>query len=108
MTKTTIRPATISDLQAINDIYNYYIQHSTCLWTTNPCSEAERLAWYEEHGETMPVIVAEADGRILGWGALSSFRPAYTQAGTLEDSVYVHHEFQSSGHGAPAPPNPDR
>lgn len=89
----TIRPAGPADLADINAIYNYYVAHSTCVWTTQPCSEKEREAWYEEHGETMPVLVAESGGRILGWAALGSFRSAYTAAGTLEDSVYVHHEF---------------
>ncbi len=89
----TIRPARPADLADINAIYNYYIAHSTCVWETQPCSEAERKAWYEEHGQTMPVLVAESKGRIVGWAALGSFRPAYTAAGMLEDSVYVHHDF---------------
>jgi phosphinothricin acetyltransferase len=41
----------------------------------------------------MPVLVAESNGRIIGWAALGSFRAAYTAAGTLEDSIYVHHHF---------------
>ncbi|HTY88682.1 MAG TPA: GNAT family N-acetyltransferase [Candidatus Acidoferrum sp.] len=89
----TIRPAKPADLADINAIYNYYIAHSTCVWTTQPCSEAERQAWYEEHGQSMPVLVAESNRRIVGWGALGSFRAAYTAAGTLEDSIYVHHDF---------------
>lgn len=89
----TIRPANQPDLPEINAIYNYYVTHSTCVWQTQPCSESERQAWYEEHGQTMPVFVAESDGRIVGWGALGSFRSAYTAAGTLEDSIYVHHDF---------------
>ena len=90
----TIRPAKLADLAAINAIYNHYVAHSTCVWTTQPCSKRERKAWYAEHGRTMPVLVAESDGRVVGWGALGTFRPAYTAAGTLEDSVYVHHDFQ--------------
>ncbi len=97
----TIRPAKPADLADINAIYNYYVAHSTCVWTTHSCSESERKAWYKEHGQTMPVLVAsertqlasESTGRIVGWGALSSFRDAYTAAGTLEDSIYVHHDF---------------
>ncbi len=89
----TIRPAKPADLPEINAIYNYYIAHSTCVWTTQPCSESERKAWYEEHGRSMPVLVAESNGHLVGWGALGSFRAAYTAAGTLEDSVYVHHDF---------------
>jgi phosphinothricin acetyltransferase len=88
-----IRPATPDDLTGINAIFNYYVVHSTCVWTTQPCSEAERNAWYQDHGPSMPVLVAEYSGRVVGWGALGSFRSAYTAAGTLEDSIYVHHDF---------------
>ena len=95
-----IRPATPADLPEINAIFNYYVPRSTCVWTTTPCSEAERKAWYEEHGEAMPILVAERSSRILGWGALSSFRTAYTLAGALEDSVYVHHNFHRQGIGS--------
>ena len=95
-----IRPAAPDDLAAINAIYNYYVAHSTCIWTTQPCAEAERKAWYQEHGPSMPVLVAEYSGRVVGWGALGSFRTAYTLAGTLEDSVYVHHDFFRQGIGS--------
>jgi phosphinothricin acetyltransferase len=88
-----IRPATPHDLAAINAIYNYYVAHSTCVWITQPCSEAERKAWYEEHGPSMPVLVADHGGRVVGWCALGTFRAAYTAAGTLEDSIYVHPDF---------------
>ncbi len=48
----------------------------------------------------MPVLVAESGRDVMGWGALGSFRTAYTLAGTLEDSVYVHHEFHRRGVGS--------
>ena len=89
-----IRPASFADLTDINAIYNYYVAHSTCVWTTQPYSDAERKAWYREHGQSMPVLVAEHSGRVVGWGALGSFRAAYTAAGVLEDSIYVHRDFQ--------------
>jgi len=95
-----IRPASPADLPDINAIFNHYVAHSTCVWSTNPCSEAERKAWYEEHGESMPILVAEWSGNVVGWGALSSFRTAYTMAGTLEDSIYVHHDFLRQGIGS--------
>jgi phosphinothricin acetyltransferase len=94
-----IRRASPSDLQEINSIFNHYVTHSTCVWTTTPCTEVERRVWFEEHGETMPVLAAECDGRIVGWAALGSFRAAYTLAGTLEDSIYVHHDFHRQGIG---------
>jgi phosphinothricin acetyltransferase len=92
-TPIVIRPATPDDLTVINAIYNYYVAHATCVWTTEPCSEAERIAWYQEHGPSMPVLVAEHSGRVVGWSALGSFRAAYTAAGALEDSIYVHRDF---------------
>jgi phosphinothricin acetyltransferase len=49
----------------------------------------------------MPVLVAcDADtGQVIGWSSLSTFRAAYTHAGVLEDSVYVHHEHHRQGIG---------
>jgi len=96
----TIRPAKPADLAGINAIYNYYVANSTCVWTTQPCSEGERKAWYEEHGQSMPVLVAESRGRIIGWGSLGTFRAAYTAAGVLEDSIYVHRDFHRQGIGS--------
>jgi phosphinothricin acetyltransferase len=48
----------------------------------------------------MPIVVAESRERVAGWGALGSFRTAYTLAGTLEDSVYVHHDYLRQGIGS--------
>lgn len=96
-----IRPAQPTDLAEVNAIFNYYVAHSTCVWRTAPCTEAERTAWYEEHNASMPVLVAESDdGSLIGWCSLSSFRTAYTLAGTLEDSLYVHHDFHRRGVGS--------
>jgi phosphinothricin acetyltransferase len=95
----SIRLATSADVGEINQIYNHYVRHSTCVWSTTPCSAAERRDWFEEHGDTMPIIVAEPHRRVVGWAALSSFRAMYTTNGTLEDSVYVHHEFHRRGIG---------
>jgi L-amino acid N-acyltransferase len=95
-----IRPARPADLSSINAIFNYYVAYSSCVWTTTPCSEAERVEWYKEHGASMPVVVAQSGGAVVGWGALGSCRAAYTLAGTLEDSVYVHHDFHRRGIGS--------
>jgi phosphinothricin acetyltransferase len=48
----------------------------------------------------MPVLVAEQNGRVIGWAALGTFRAAYTAAGVLEDSIYVHHDFHRQGIGS--------
>jgi L-amino acid N-acyltransferase len=96
-----IRPARPGDLECINAIYNYYVAHSTCVWINEPISACERQAWYEEHGQSkMPILVAEDGGRVVGWCSLGTFRTAYTAAGTLEDSIYLHHDFLGQGIGS--------
>ncbi|QIF04284.1 GNAT family N-acetyltransferase [Roseimicrobium sp. ORNL1] len=95
----TIRPATEADLPAINAIYNHYVLHSTCTYQTEPSTAEERLEWFRQHGEKHPVIVAEEDGQVVGWGSLSRFHPRAAYGHSVEDSVYLHHEWQGRGLG---------
>ena len=84
-----IRPATVVDCAAINDIYNYYVLHDTCTYQTEPDSLAERQAWFERHGGAHPVLVVEQDGAVVAWGALSAFHPRAAYRFSVEDSLYV-------------------
>jgi len=95
-----IRLATLADLPAINDIYNHYVFHSTCTYQTEPETLTDREAWFREHSpEKYPVIVAEIDSRVVGWGSLSKFRPRAAYAPTVEASVYIDHAFLGRGLG---------
>jgi Sortase and related acyltransferases len=95
-----IRLATAADLPAINDIYNHYVLHCTCTYQTEPETLESRQAWFAEHpADKYPVIVAESEGRVVGWGSLSKFRPRSAYAPTAEPSVYIHHEFLGHGLG---------
>jgi L-amino acid N-acyltransferase YncA len=95
-----IRPATLADLPAINDIYNHYVLTSTCTYQIEPERMEDRVKWFEHHGEMHPVIVAEREGRIVGWGSLSRYHARAAYARTVEDSVYVHPEHQRQGVGS--------
>lgn len=66
-----LRPATESDLAAINDIYNHYVLHSTCTYQEEQESFESRREWFRNHREKHPVIVAVRDGQVVGWGSLS-------------------------------------
>jgi phosphinothricin acetyltransferase len=99
MSHCVVRTATRADAAAINDIQNYYVERSTATFLTEPLTLTERLAWYDEHSELQPVTVAVADGCIVGWGALGSFRPRAAYSRTSELSVYVHHEWHRRGIG---------
>jgi len=95
-----IRPATESDLAAINDIYNHYVLHSTCTYQEEPEPLDGRRQWFHHHGEKHPVIVAELDGRVIGWGSLSAYHPRSAYRRTVENSVYVHHQMHRRGVGS--------
>ncbi len=94
-----IRPAVAADCAAINGIYNYYVLHSTTTYQTEPETLEGRLAWLAARGGPHPVTVAEVDGVIVGWGALSRFHPRAAYARTVENAVYVAHDRLGQGIG---------
>ena len=100
MNHATIRLAAADDLSAINDIYNYYVPRSTCTYQLEPETIEARQAWFALHSpDRYPVLVAEVEGRIAGWGSLSMFRERAAYAPTVEASVYIHHEMHRRGLG---------
>jgi phosphinothricin acetyltransferase len=95
-----IRPATPDDLVAINDIYNHYVQRSTCTYQTEPETMEDRRGWFAAHGTKHPIIVAEdAGGAVVGWGSLSPFHKRRAYAHTVENSVYVRADQHRKGIG---------
>jgi len=97
---TSLRLATTADLPTINDIYNYYVDRSTCTYQTEHETLADRQAWFADHSpDKYPVTVAEIDGAVVGWGSLSKFRPRAAYAPTVEASIYIHHDFHRRGLG---------
>jgi phosphinothricin acetyltransferase len=96
----TIRLATEDDLEAIRDIYNYYVLHSTCTYQIELESAEERLAWFRDRDHRVhPVTVAEEAGRVIAWGALSPWKSRCGYALSAEASVYVHREHHRRGIG---------
>lgn len=96
----TIRPALEADLAAINDIYNHYVLHSTCTYQEEPESMDGRRQWFRRHDEKHPIIVAEAGGKVVGWGSLSAYHERSAYRFTVENSIYVHNEHQRRGIGS--------
>ena len=96
-----LRPAAESDLVAINDIYNYYVLHSTCTYQEEPEPLEGRRRWFNYHGDKHPVIVAAAaDGQVVGWGSLSPFHERSAYRRTVENSIYIHHQYHRRGVGS--------
>jgi phosphinothricin acetyltransferase len=95
----TIRPATRDDIAAIRTIYNQGIEDRIATLELDPKSEAEVATWLIERGERYEVIVAETDGRVMGWAALNpySHRCAYNAVADL--SIYVERNARQQGIG---------
>ena len=94
-----IRLASVEDLAAVNEIYNYYVLNSTCTYQEAPSSTGERRRWFDAHDARHPIVVAECGDEIVGFGALSPFRERSAFGFTVEDAVYVRHDRTGRGIG---------
>lgn len=99
MAAVPLRIATTDDLPGINSIYNHSVLYSTATYQTEASTDGERTAWFAAHGPQHPVIVAEIDGHVVGWGSLSPFHRRAAFDRTVEESVYIHQDFHRRGIG---------
>ncbi len=94
-----IRLATEADLPAIHDLYNHYVLCSTCTYQTEVEPLGVRQAWFAARGPEHPVTVAEQNGEVVAWGALSRFHARSAYGRTVENAVYVRHDRHRRGVG---------
>ena len=98
--KIAIRPYQTQDTQAILDIINYNILHSTALYDYNIRTYEQQKAILDDKlAKTFPIIVAEADGQVVGFGMYSEFRFREAYKFTVEHSVYVANDYHGKGIG---------
>lgn len=95
-----VRDASDDDVARCADIYGHHVSTSTASFETEPPSVDEvgrRRAAGLERG--LPWLVAESDGRVVGFAYASPWRlrPAYDW--TVEDTVYVDHGSLGQGIG---------
>lgn len=95
-----IRLALETDIPSINDIFNHYVHDCVCTYQIEPISIETRKDWFAEHGPSHPILVAEKESKVVGWGALSQFSSRCGYKKTVEDSLYVHKDFHGQGIGS--------
>ena len=83
----SVRPARRDDAAAIAAIYNDGIAGRMATFETRPRTADDVAAWFDE--PRYPRLVAERDGRVVGWVAASGYRARECYAGIAEFSVYV-------------------
>jgi L-amino acid N-acyltransferase YncA len=95
-----VRDSTLSDIQRIHDIYAHYVVHSTASFEEAPPTLDDIRGRRDAvHHLNLPHLVAEVDGRVLGYAFASSFRARPAYRFTIENSVYVDQAAVRSGIG---------
>ena len=95
----TIRTATLSDAQALLNIYAPYVKHTAITFEYDVPSVEEFAFRIKNTLQKYPYLVAEKNGRLLGYAYASPFheRPAYDWA--VETSIYVDQNIKHQGIG---------
>ncbi|MDD5191227.1 MAG: GNAT family N-acetyltransferase [Dehalococcoidales bacterium] len=94
-----IRKALPEDIAGITEIYNEAILNTDATFDTQPKTLSEQRKWYKAHGPRNPIMVAEENGVILGWGSLSEWSTRCAYAETAEISLYIRREYRRQGLG---------
>ena len=95
-----IRAYQTEDIQAILDIINYNILHSTALYDYNIRNYEQQQAILEDKtNKGFPVLVAELNEELVGFGMYSEFRFREAYKFTVEHSVYVSEKHIGKGIG---------
>lgn len=99
MGDVSIRAATPDDAAAICTIYNQGIEDRIATLETLPRTPKERRQWMAARAARHPVVVAETDGQVVGWGSLNSFNPRPAYDNVVDLSVYVERGWRGRGVG---------
>lgn len=94
-----IRTATAADAQALLNIYSPYVKNTAITFEYEVPSTEEFISRIEHTLQKYPYLVAEENGKLLGYAYASPFhdRPAYDWA--VETSIYVDQNIKHRGIG---------
>ncbi len=86
----TLRASTDADVPAITAIYAHHVTHGTGTFETTPPTEAEMAARRADVlAKGLPYLVAENDGRVIGFAYCQWFKPRPAYRFSAEDSIYL-------------------
>ncbi len=99
MEEIRLRDATQADVPSICVIHNQGIEDRVATLDVDSHTLDEQRDWFNRHGPRLPVIVAEAVGKPIGWASLNQFsaRKAYRFVADL--SVYIERHWRGKGVG---------
>ena len=95
-----VRPSKEADLLQIQQIYAHHVTRGTATFEITP-PDVEELKRRRQAivAESLPYLVAEAEGQITGYAYASRYRPRPAYRFTIEDSIYIHPDHVGKGIG---------
>ena len=97
---TRIRPADLTDGEAIAEIWNYYIRETAVTFNSiEKTSETVRKAILECRKDKRAFLAAENRGRLVGFCTYFQFRGGIGYEKTMEHTILAHPDVQGKGIG---------
>jgi L-amino acid N-acyltransferase YncA len=90
MSSLEIRPADVTDLAAVTEIYAHAVRHGTATFELIPPDLTEMTRRFHALMDGgFPYFVAMLDGSVVGYAYAGAYRPRPAYRFTVENSVYL-------------------
>lgn len=101
VSRISISPALIGDLEAINEIYNHYVRTTAITFDLEPRTMEWRHEWFTTYADRgrHRLLVARDGETVLGYATSSPYRPRAAYDPSVETSVYLGAEHTRRGVG---------
>lgn len=99
MSQPKIRLATVADASAIQKIYAPYVVETSITFEVEVPSVEEFERRISTALERYPYLVAELDGKVVGFCYALAFRPRASYIRSVETSIYVQKDLKRGGIG---------
>ncbi len=94
-----VRAAEVRDAGDIARIYLQAIQDHLATFENFLGTLEERTRWVTEHSGKYPLLVADLNGRVLGWTSLSPYQVRPRIDGIAELLIYIDRDYRRHGVG---------
>jgi L-amino acid N-acyltransferase YncA len=95
-----LRNATSDDAVQICEIYNHYVLETPITFEEQPVASDDMLQRIEEITQSLPWLVWEEDGKLLGFCYASKWKGRCAYRHSAESTVYLHPASVAKGIGS--------
>jgi L-amino acid N-acyltransferase YncA len=94
-----VRKAEMRDAGDVARIYLQATQDHLATFENFLNTLEERTRWVNDHSDRYPLLVAELNGRVLGWASLSPYHVRPRIEGIAELLIYIDRDYRRHGVG---------